>query len=193
MLPVRRGKGGNKNKKGGKKGTGEGGDVQVNLIVDPGMFGGRREERDSEEDDGVADGDEYSIPGEFESRRRPRRRRPRRSVFEGLAMEEQWRKARVWLKKITAFDVAGVVVWGAVFLLILKGNRCPSGQFNGWRVLFYYFYDMEINGVSVTLCRCDAYNVASAAACLLCVAFGLSTFFDIQDLHASKASPRTRT
>lgn len=41
-------------------------------------------------------------------------------------------------------------------------------------------------------CRCDAYNLASAAACLLCVSFGVSIFFDIKDLHASKASPRTR-
>lgn len=41
--------------------------------------------------------------------------------------------------------------------------------------------------------RCDAYNLATAASCLLCVAFGFSVFFDIKDLHASNMSPRTRT
>ena len=40
--------------------------------------------------------------------------------------------------------------------------------------------------------RCNAYNVSSAAACFLCVAFGVSVFFDVKDLHASKVSPRTR-
>jgi len=173
VMPVQGLPGGNGKKKGGKKGRkgGEGhGDVQVNLIVDPSMFG-QREEGDSEEED---DEEEFggSIPGGFESRRRARRRRARRSVFAGLAMEEQWRIARSWLKKIAAFDVAGVLIWGAEFVLILMGKRCPSGQFNGW---------------------CNAYNVASAAACLLCVFFGLSVFFDVKDLFASKASPRTRT
>jgi hypothetical protein len=41
--------------------------------------------------------------------------------------------------------------------------------------------------------RCNAYNVSSACACLLCVVFGVSVFFDVKDLHASKVSPRTRT
>jgi hypothetical protein len=40
--------------------------------------------------------------------------------------------------------------------------------------------------------RCTGYNVATAAACLLCVAFGVSTFFDIKDLDASRVSPRSR-
>jgi len=171
VLPVQGLPGGQDKKKGkkGKKGGGGQGDVQVNLIVDPDMFGNQREDEGSEGED---EEDGYSVPGGFDSRRRARRRRPRRGVFAGLAMEEQWRSARAWLKKIMVFDILGVVIWGAEFLLILMGKRCPSGQFNGW---------------------CDAYNVASAAACLLCVAFGLSTFFDIKDLHASKASPRTRT
>jgi len=168
-LPVQVLPGGKDGKKGkqGKKGGGGQGDVQVNLIVDPAAFGGRKESGDSEEEDE----DDGSVPGDFDPRRRARRRRPRMSVFEGLAMEEQWRSARGWLKKIMAFDVAGVVIWGAEFLLILIGKRCPSGQFDGW---------------------CNDYNVASAAACLLCISFGFSTFFDIKDLHASKASPRTR-
>ena len=42
-------------------------------------------------------------------------------------------------------------------------------------------------------CRCDAYNLGTASACLLCLMFGLSIFFDVKDLHASRASPRTRT
>ena len=40
--------------------------------------------------------------------------------------------------------------------------------------------------------RCNAYNVSSAAASFLCVAFGVSVFFDVKDLHASKVSPRTK-
>lgn len=155
----------------GKKGKGGGpGDVQVNLIVDPSVFGGRRDEESEEEEE------EY-VPGAFDSHRPPdkknaRRRRRRKGVFEGLAMEEEWKRARSWARKLAVFDVAGVVVWGAVFVVILLGKRCPSGGYDGW---------------------CNAYNVSSAAACLLCVAFGFSTFFDIKDLHASKSSPRTRT
>ena len=41
-------------------------------------------------------------------------------------------------------------------------------------------------------CRCDGYNVGTASAFLLFLAFGFSIFFDVKDLHASKASPRTR-
>lgn len=41
--------------------------------------------------------------------------------------------------------------------------------------------------------RCDGYNFATALACLTCVLFGFSVFFDIKDLHGSRASPRTRT
>ena len=40
--------------------------------------------------------------------------------------------------------------------------------------------------------RCNVYNVSSAAACFLCVAFGVSVSFDMKDLHASKVSPWTR-
>ncbi|KAF9447890.1 hypothetical protein P691DRAFT_651110, partial [Macrolepiota fuliginosa MF-IS2] len=95
----------------------------------------------------------------------------RRSVFAGLAMEAEWKSARAWAKKIAAVDAFGVVVWGAVFVFVLVGKRCPSGGFEGW---------------------CNAYNVSSACACLLCIAFAVSIFFDVKDLHTSKASPRTR-
>jgi hypothetical protein len=40
--------------------------------------------------------------------------------------------------------------------------------------------------------RCNAYNVSTASACLLAVAFCVSLFYDVQDLFASKQSPRTR-
>ncbi|KAF7305052.1 hypothetical protein MKEN_01220200 [Mycena kentingensis (nom. inval.)] len=149
-----------------------GGDVQVNLIVDPNAFGNRPEdEEDTSEDDDYEGG---SVPGSFDpaSARRKRRRAKRRSVFVGLAMEEDWKVARSWLKKITAVDVFGLILWGALFIYILIGKRCPSGAFDGW---------------------CNAYNVSSAAACLLCVSFGIGLFFDVQDLSSSKLSPRTRT
>ncbi|KAJ7632763.1 hypothetical protein FB45DRAFT_832055 [Roridomyces roridus] len=177
VLPVSGLPGGKKNKAAGKKGkkgkNGSmpgGGDVQVNLIVDPNAFGGRQEEdTDTDEDDEAG-----SVPGGFDpdSARRKRKRAKRRSVFAGLAMEEDWKRARSWAKKITAVDVVGTLLWGATFILIIIGKHCPSGSFDGW---------------------CNAFNVSSAAACLLCISFGLGIFFDIQDLHASKASPRTRS
>ncbi|KAK1225384.1 hypothetical protein PQX77_011674 [Marasmius sp. AFHP31] len=186
VMPVIQGLGGGKNGKkkgkGGKKknkgGPGPPGDVQVNLIVDPTMFRGQEEEDPSDEDNTYDEfgerGSSASMPGGYGGSGGPRKKRKakRRSVFVGLQMEEDWKKARSFMKKVTAVDVFGVVVWGAVFIFILLGKRCPTGGFKGW---------------------CNAYNTSSAAACLLCVAFGVSVFFDIKDLHASKESPRTRT
>jgi len=176
VLPVSGLPGGKKNKANGKKGkngkNGMPGDVQVNLIVDPNAFGAGRHDEDDDTDE---DEDETgSVPGSFDpaSARRKRKRAKRRSVFAGLAMEEDWKKARSWAKKITAVDAFGLILWGAIFIFILIGKRCPSGLFDGW---------------------CNAYNVSSAAACLLCVSFGVGIFFDVQDLHSSKASPRTRS
>ncbi|KAK7020491.1 hypothetical protein R3P38DRAFT_2969778 [Favolaschia claudopus] len=175
VLPVSGLPGGKKPKKakGGKKGKkgrdGMPGDVQVNLIVDPNAFG-----RPNDDDDDTDDDEEGSVPGAFDpaAARRKRKRAKRRSVFAGLAMEEDWKRARSWAKKITVVDSLGLVLWGATFIFILIGKRCPSGAFQGW---------------------CNAYNVSSAAACLLCVSFGVGIFFDVQDLSSSKASPRTRT
>ncbi|KAJ7063426.1 hypothetical protein C8F01DRAFT_1250972 [Mycena amicta] len=176
VLPVS-GLPGNKKAKKAKKGKNGmpmpgGGDVQVNLIVDPNAFGGRPEDEDDTTDDDFDEGS--SVPGSFDpaSARRKRKRAKRRSVFAGLAMEEDWKRARSWLKKITAVDVLGLILWGGIFIFILIGKRCPSGGFDGW---------------------CNAYNVSSAAACLLCVSFGIGIFFDVQDLSGSKLSPRTRT
>ncbi|KAF7338169.1 hypothetical protein MVEN_02041800 [Mycena venus] len=163
--------------KGGKKGKkgqdGMPGDVQVNLIVDPNAFGRPNEDDDTTDEEEDVDG-LGSVPGAFDpaAARRKRKRAKRRSVFAGLAMEEDWKRARSWAKKITAVDVLGIILWGATFIFILIGKRCPSGGFEGW---------------------CNAYNVSSAAACLLCVSFCIATFFDVQDLSSSKASPRTRT
>lgn len=139
VLPVQGGANG-KGKKGkkGKKGSmGPAmGDVQVNLIVDPGMLQGQQHE------DGYGYEDEYdensSIPGSYSpyahalSPTQQRRPRPRRSIFAGLAMEEQWRAARGTLKKLVIFDVIAFILWGAEFVLILIGKRCPSGGFEGW-------------------------------------------------------------
>ncbi|EKM55168.1 uncharacterized protein PHACADRAFT_255600 [Phanerochaete carnosa HHB-10118-sp] len=173
VLPVPGMPGGKQKGKKGKKGKVPGEGVQVNLIVDPGMFGGRREDDYSDEDADTES--EYTGPRSFggpsRERRRARRAR-RRGVFAGLALEAQWKEARKRLKINAAVDAVMVLLWGAEFVFILWGKRCPSGQFDGW---------------------CDAYNLATAAACLLCLAFGLSIFFEVKDLYASKASPRTRT
>jgi len=171
ILPVQHLPGGNKQKgnkagKKGKKATGMGGDVQVNLIVDPAMFGGGR---GAEEE-----GDETRwATGSVSDRTAVGRPRPpkRRSVFEGLAMEERWKTARKYLKWSTAFDSVFFLLWGIEFILILIGKRCPPGSFEGW---------------------CDAYNFATALSCLSCVLFGWAIFFDVKDLHASRVSPRTR-
>lgn len=171
VLPVQAIPGKNKRekgKRGGKKGANaEQDNVHVNLIVDPHMF--RKDDDDDESDD--AEWNE-STPGTYDrGPGRKKRTTRRRSVFVGLAMEEDWKRARSFAKKLSALDVAGLTLWGAAFVFILIGTRCPAGSFGGW---------------------CNAYNVSSAAACLLSVAFGASTFLDVKDLHDSKMSPRTR-
>jgi hypothetical protein len=134
------GKKGKKPKK-GKKGNGNagGGDVQVNLIMDPGMFTRDADNRhsDPDEDELSDDYDNYTIPGTYShspsSHSRPRRKaKPRRSIFTGLAQENAWREARGMLRKMTWVDVGGMVVWGALFVFVLVGKKCPAGEFNGW-------------------------------------------------------------
>ncbi|KAI0647329.1 hypothetical protein C8Q79DRAFT_958914 [Trametes meyenii] len=172
VLPVQGLPGGKKHKK-GKKGKGmQGEGVQVNLIVDPSMFG-RDPERGREAEDDEDDASE-TLPGSYAgpSSAGPRRSPRRRGIFAGLAMEEQWLRARKMLKWGTTVDVLAMLLWGMEFVVVLLGKRCPVGAFEGW---------------------CDAYNLATAAACLLCLAFCLSIFFDVKDLHASRSSPRTRT
>jgi hypothetical protein len=139
VLPV----GGQQGKKGkkGKKSDGGRDSVQVNLIVDPGMFGGGDRERDDREYDPRADADDYesdayTIPGTYSNSRSsggPRKRpRPRRSIFASLAQENAWREARSWLKKLLLIDICGTIVWAGIFVFILLGKRCPSGAFGGW-------------------------------------------------------------
>ncbi|KAG5651107.1 hypothetical protein H0H81_009838 [Sphagnurus paluster] len=148
VLPVEGLPGGKKGKRKAARGKVAGqGDLQVNLIMDPDAFE-RAEEHSEDDNDRGWDG---SIPGSYGSpkkRRRPRRR----SVFAGLAMEESWKRARSWAKKLAFVDVLGLLLWGATFVFILIGKRCPSGGFDGW---------------------CNAYNISSAAACLLCLTFDI--------------------
>lgn len=150
VLPVQGLPGGKKGKKGGKKGK-KGkkgmpppGDVQVNLIVDPTAFGNQRRDDDEYQSDHDYQSDDGSMPGGFggSSRgRNPQQRRSRapkrRSVFAGLAMEEAWKAARVRMKKILAFDILSIVLWSAVFVYVLIGKRCPTGEFEGWFVFFF--------------------------------------------------------
>ncbi|KAL6305302.1 hypothetical protein BKA93DRAFT_927830 [Sparassis latifolia] len=177
VLPIQSLPGGKKNKRGKKKkGGGSGDAVQVNLIVDPTMFGGDREregEWDEEVDDEASDfTPSGSNAGPGSPRGRGRLAAKRRGIFAGLAMEAQWKRARKTLKWGMLFDIVSMILWGTEFVLILLGPRCPSSGYDGW---------------------CESYNLSTAASCLLCVAFGFSIFFDIKDLYASKVSPRTRT
>lgn len=112
-LPGSKAKKGKKGKKGKKEKGGEG--VQVNLIVDPTMFGGRRGNGNEESDE----------EGEAMGGRR-------RGLFEGLAMEEGWKFARKRVKTRFFFDMVLFFLWGAEFIAILLGKRCPVGQFDGW-------------------------------------------------------------
>ena len=185
-----------KGKRKGGKGGGAmepGGSVQVNLIVDPGMFGrgtgtgrGHGTPGRYNDDDYDMDSDGGTNPSSRRRRQQQRDRegwdwdegedeaRPprRRSVFVGLAMERAWRRARGELKKRVGLDVAMTIAWTTCFVLILLGNRCPPGTLDGW---------------------CDAYNISTACASVLIVLFATSAFFGIKDLHQSKQSPRTRT
>lgn len=134
VLPIQQAMGGGKGKKGkggkkAKKGMG-GGDVQVNLIVDPGMLQPQQDDRHNEYNQD-RDDEESSVPGTYgQSVSQPRTRR--RSIFAGLEMENQWRAARGLLKKLMFFDIVCAVLWGTEFMLILIGQRCPSGGFEGW-------------------------------------------------------------
>lgn len=111
-----------KKKKKGKKKTKEdaAGGVSVNLIVDPTMFSGLIG-RDAEDSD---DGETQTLSA--------RTGRRRRGLFEGLAMEEQWKVARKSLKRILIFDIALFLLWVAEFVMILLGKRCSPGGFEGW-------------------------------------------------------------
>ncbi|KAF8478726.1 hypothetical protein DFH94DRAFT_751808 [Russula ochroleuca] len=166
VLPVQGLPGDKAKKKKGKKGKQEQGDVQVNLIVDPTMFGSLRP--DDEEN---ANLDELSSSYSQTVQTGPSGRPKRRTIFEGLAVEEEWKAARKELKQMLFLDIACFFLWSVEFIWTLIRERCPPGSFNGW---------------------CNAYNVASAGACFLGLVFGLNVFFDVKDLHQSRASPRTR-
>jgi hypothetical protein len=115
-----------KKKTKGKKGKREQGDVQVNLIVDPTIFGSLRPD-----DEGNANPDELSSSfSQSGASGRPKRR----TIFEGLAIEEEWRAARKELKQMLFLDTVCFFIWSAEFMWILMRERCPPGSFNGWCV-----------------------------------------------------------
>lgn len=141
VLPVQHLPGGSKHKgpkgakKKGKKGhQGGSGDVQVNLIVDPNILGGNHRGRDEEEEEydedsswlGTNSGRTIGSNG-----RRPRTPK-RRGIFSGLALEARWKKARKRQKWALAVDVVCFILWGGEFVVILAGQRCSPGGFDGW-------------------------------------------------------------
>jgi len=130
VLPVQ-GFAGDKKKKKKKKGKNNkhgGGDVHVNLIVDPSMFGdSARDEYGSDRDhDQDYDGSQVS------SERQGGRKQAQQRRSQGLAMEGDWNEARRSLKRMLLVDIGCLTVWGGVFVLILFGKKCPPGGFNGW-------------------------------------------------------------
>lgn len=156
VLPVQaggKGKGGKKGgfpagKKGkkGKHGPGMPGDLQVNLIVDPNAFGGPDVSSSSEEEEDIDDG---GMPGAFFSKgeggdtgkdkdkaRRKRKRQKRRSLATALALEEDWKFARGWVRKQAFIDGFAFVLWAVAFGFVMAGKRCPTGGkeqgYGGW-------------------------------------------------------------
>ncbi|KZV90097.1 hypothetical protein EXIGLDRAFT_838040 [Exidia glandulosa HHB12029] len=168
VLPVTQGNGKKPKKKKHKKGMPQGpGDVQVNLIVDPAAFGYQQPQRSRRR------GDYSELSGDGDDDYDDRPAPPRKSVFHGMALEQSWLRARTFTKRLIAFDIVMILLWGGAFVLAtFVGKNCPPGKYAGW---------------------CDAYNLALAGSCLLVICFGLSAFFDIRDLRMSAQNPRTRT
>jgi hypothetical protein len=138
VLPVQGLPDDNKKKQKGKKGKGGQGSVQVNLIVDPTMFNSPL----SQEDEENAELDEHSSMSQSTGRnRRPKRR----TVFEGLALEEQWKVARKELKWSLLIDTIFFFLWSVEFMWTLIREKCPAGGFNGWCV------DARLEGWVLTL------------------------------------------
>ena len=126
VLPVQGLPGEKAKKKKGKKGNQGQGDVQVNLIVDPSIFGSLR----PEDEDGTNLDDLSTSFNQSGASGRPKRR----SIFKGLAMEEEWRAARKEVKQMLFLDTVCFFLWATEFMWILIRERCPPGSFNGWCV-----------------------------------------------------------
>ncbi|KAF6763785.1 hypothetical protein DFP72DRAFT_1136519 [Ephemerocybe angulata] len=119
------GPGGKKNKKGKKGGGMPMGDVQVNLIADndlsscsmtagcPGAF--------------FAKGDGADAPKDKERARRKRKRQKRRSLVASLKLEEDWKFARGWMRKLAFINAGMFILWGVAFGFVIAGKRCPYG------------------------------------------------------------------
>ena len=107
-----------------------------------------------------------------------------------LASEKVWKQARAVVKLWVMFDIAEVILWGATFAYILMGERCPNGQYEGWCVPIIL---VPLHVEAYILFRCTAYNMSTGAACGLAVAFSVSAFFGIKDLHVSRMFRWTQT
>ncbi len=97
----------------------------MNLIVDPTMFSphvGQEDEESVNPDEGLSSSSQSGLG------KQPKRR----SIFEGLALEEQWKLARRELKWMLFYDAAGLILWSVEFVWILVRERCPPGGFDGW-------------------------------------------------------------
>lgn len=99
-------------------------DVQVNLIVDPSMFGAAADEGSEEEDENDGGDD-------VRQQKAPRKRRARRNHVLAMKQEEAWRVARRRLRWNTVVDGAGVVIWGAVFVWVITKGKCISKSVSG--------------------------------------------------------------
>ncbi|KAF8921061.1 hypothetical protein CPB85DRAFT_1269145 [Mucidula mucida] len=205
--------GANQKKKKGKKGKNgyPQQDVHVNLIVDPSMF---RPPQDEEEEDWESSTAVSSNAG----KKKPPKRK---SIMSALLAERVWLIARSRAKKILCLDIFLTLAWLGVFIYIMLGARCAAPKaetssssstshtssssthkleeraFHIASRIISRAYHSTIasratepdNGISSW---CMAWNISSAAACLLAVISGVCVFFGVKDLGASKVSPRQR-
>lgn len=197
------GGGGQKKKKKGKKGYPQQQDVHVNLIVDPSMFRPAQDDQDEDWEGSTA----------VSSSAGGRKRGPKRkSIMASLFEERLWVAARSRAKKILCLDILLSIVWLAVFIYIMLGKRCAAGtasddsetpgsttgtttgSLQPRAILHLVSRALTARGPDddKTSSWCMAWNVSSAAACLLAVVSGVCAFFGVKDLGASRVNPRKR-
>ena len=142
--------GGKKGKK-TKGGQGGQGDVQVNLIVDPTAFSANDVSSSSEDEEDPFMFDDGGLPGSFprtpgstnsnsnnspnnsnlkdnsERGRARRKRQKRRTLMAALRLEEEWKKARGWVRTLAFLDGLWFTIWAVAFGFVISGQRCPTG------------------------------------------------------------------
>ena len=108
--------------------------LDVEALLESAAAPSVQESRDSRDrDDHSSDSEDPSDDDSRGSRRRGEAK-PRRSVFQAIAMENDWKAARKTLRWQLTADIFFALIWAAEFVFILWGKKCPPGEFEGWYV-----------------------------------------------------------